>query len=291
MSSEAHKIKLNIRIERKKMNPTNVNPNDNQMPEMPTPVNPVINPGAPTMPNVVPGVVEMGAETVDLMQSTAQGMPQETMPSMVQETVSNAMQENMGGAMSGMSQETMAGVTSGVVSEMMPPVMTAPVGGAATSVEVAAAAPAMVENQAPQAMPIAQNPMATATEGIRVGATDPITMPTPPKAPDPIEEELKAPMMAAAPVPGSIGSAISVPAGSVPVAGNAVFPEMAAGSPNNVAFNDPAQASVPTSGQPAGAAPAKAKKQMDKKTLIALCIVAGIVVIVLVIILAMTLAG
>ena len=41
--------------------------------------------------------------------------------------------------------------------------------------------------------------------------TEPITMPTPPKAPDPVEVELKAPIKAAAPVPGSIGSAISVP--------------------------------------------------------------------------------
>ena len=46
-----------------------------------------------------------------------------------------------------------------------------------------------------------------------VSATDPITMPAPPKAPNPIEEELKAPFKPADPVPGSIGSAISVPEG------------------------------------------------------------------------------
>ena len=59
-------------------------------------------------------------------------------------------------------------------------------------------------------------------EGLR--ATDALTMPEAPKAPDPIEEELKAPLRAAGPVPGSIGSAISVPSdgtnpNAVPMAG------------------------------------------------------------------------
>lgn len=43
-----------------------------------------------------------------------------------------------------------------------------------------------------------------------IAATEPITEPDPIPEPDPIEEELKAPFKAAAPVPGSIGSAISV---------------------------------------------------------------------------------
>ena len=47
--------------------------------------------------------------------------------------------------------------------------------------------------------------------GGMMGAIDPITMPDKPKAPDPVEEELKAPMVAAPPVPGSIGSAVSMP--------------------------------------------------------------------------------
>ncbi len=42
------------------------------------------------------------------------------------------------------------------------------------------------------------------------GATDPLTVPEGPKAPDPIEEELKMPLKAAEPVPGSIGSAVSM---------------------------------------------------------------------------------
>lgn len=113
-----------------------------------------------------------------------------------------------------------------------------------------------------------------------VNATDPITMPAPPKSVDPVEEELKAPLKAAEPVPGSIGSAISVPApegteepydptidGGFPV--GAPTP----GKTPSVSFNDPA---VITSGKP-GAKP-KIKKS-NKKTLTALAIVAVMVVI------------
>ena len=140
--------------------------------------------------------------------------------------------------------------------------------------------PAMPETPAAPAAPVFQpggaNPM--------LGATDPITMPNPPKAPDPIEEELKAPMKAAGPVPGSIGSAISMPS-EQPAA-----PEAAAqmGQVPNVAFNDPAAAQ----GQPmqATAPVAKAAKKnpfgkLDKKSLIMLCAIAGIVVIALVVVL------
>ena len=44
-----------------------------------------------------------------------------------------------------------------------------------------------------------------------IAATEPITEPDPIPEPDPIEEALKAPFKAADPVPGSIGSAVSVP--------------------------------------------------------------------------------
>lgn len=181
MYLRTRKVKLNLKIERNRMNPTDTNQNPApvnpsaanapEMPAMPTPVNPVINPAAPVAP------------------------------------------------------------------------------------------------VAPVAADIAEN-------NIMVGATDPITMPNLPKAPDPVEEELNAPMMAAAPVPGSIGSAISVPASE-------------AQAPNNVAFNDPAmaQASVPA----ASVAPAPKKK--DQKTLITLCILAGVVVVALAIVLVMVMNG
>lgn len=112
-----------------------------------------------------------------------------------------------------------------------------------------------------------------------VGATDPITMPNPPKELDPIEEELKAPMKAAGPVPGSIGSAISMPSEQVP-AGAA--PQM--GPVPNVAFNDPA---TQQQLMPQGVPMSPAKKKMDKKTLIMLCALAGVVVVALAVVLVM----
>ena len=107
-----------------------------------------------------------------------------------------------------------------------------------------------------------------------MAATDPIMQPEPAKAPDPIEEELKAPMKAAAPVPGSIGSAVSGPNGDGPAPSAAMGVPEAAGQTPSVPFNDPAM-------QPDGAKPAKAKKAPNKKTLIALIIVAAMVVIAL----------
>ena len=88
------------------------------------------------------------------------------------------------------------------------------------------------------------NPMFNPAGGGLVAATDPITMPAPPKAPDPEEVELNAPFKAAAPVPGSIGSAISVPANMMANDGSGRTP--------SVAFNDPANTSANpmTGGQP-----------------------------------------
>ena len=76
-----------------------------------------------------------------------------------------------------------------------------------------------------------------------VGVTDPIMMPEKPQAPDPIEEELKAPMKAAEPVPGSIGSAVSGPADGAPeavVPTENPFANVNAGQTPSVSFNDPA---------------------------------------------------
>ena len=106
-----------------------------------------------------------------------------------------------------------------------------------------------------------------------LGATDPITMPAPPKAPDPVEEELKAPFRAAAPVPGSIGSAISMP-----------------GDPNqvpNVAFNDPAMMAPNSSMMPkkrtwSSRLGMDGDKKMDKKTMIILGSVVAVIVVAIV---------
>jgi len=124
------------------------------------------------------------------------------------------------------------------------------------------------------------------TPGFQAGgqgfsATEPIMMPEPVKAPDPIEEELKSPMKAAAPVPGSIGSAVSGP-----VAGSAGETSGTEGNPfaNNpqsqtpsVAFNDPAAAQAPGGVQPA--------KKVNKTTLIILIAIAAVIVVILAVIL------
>ena len=103
-----------------------------------------------------------------------------------------------------------------------------------------------------------------------LGATDPITMPAPPKAPDPVEMELNAPFKAAAPVPGSIGSAISMP-----------------GDPNqvpNVAFNDPAMMAPNSSMMPkkkswSSMLGMDGGKKMDKKTMIILGSIVAVVIV------------
>lgn len=106
--------------------------------------------------------------------------------------------------------------------------------------------------------------------GQGLAATDPIMMPEPAPAPDPVEEELKAPMKANDPVPGSIGSAVSGPAASEPnpVAMNP-FAAGVQDKATNVSFNDPAT-------QPDGmqsSMDASPKKKNNKTTLIALIIV------------------
>lgn len=107
-----------------------------------------------------------------------------------------------------------------------------------------------------------------------ISATDPITQPEPAPAPDPVEEALKAPMKPADPVPGSIGSAVSM--GTEP-----------AGTPN-VSFNDPA-AEQPMM-QPTQDMPVTSKKKSNTG-LIILCIIAIVVVAALGVVLAMQLLG
>ena len=154
---------------------------------------------------------------------------------------------------------------------------------------VAPAAPVNpVINPAAGAAPVQpMNPVFAPTGGGLVGATDPITMPTPPKAPDPVEEELKAPFKAAGPVPGSIGSAISVPAegNTAPVGAPVPMQGGAMGHTPSVSFNDPAMSNAPS------ATPAPAKKKVSKNTLILLSVVAGIIVVVLAVVLVMQLTA
>ena len=126
-----------------------------------------------------------------------------------------------------------------------------------------------------------------------IAATDPIMKPEPAKAPDPIEEELKAPMKAAGPVPGSIGSAVSGPASEnggmdVPMGGNP-FDNMPKERTQNVPFNDPAM--EPNSAQGGVIGSGSGKKPQNKKVLIALVAVAAVIVVALVVVLVMQLTG
>ena len=131
------------------------------------------------------------------------------------------------------------------------------------------------------------NPVFQPTSG--VSATDPIMMPEAPTPPDPIEEELKAPMKAADPVPGSIGSAISGPTGGnggeMPV-GN-IFTNEPDNTPN-VSFNDPAMQQDNV--MPVSTGTSTAQKS-NKTTLIILIAVASVIVIALAVILIMQLMG
>ena len=119
-----------------------------------------------------------------------------------------------------------------------------------------------------------------------LSATDPIMQPEAPKAPDPVEEELKAPMEPAGPVPGSIGSAVSGPAGA-PAEASAENPFATApqGQTPNVSFTDPA--AQPENPVAMGVADPKAKSK--KTTLIVLIAVAAVIVVVLVVVLVMSL--
>ena len=120
--------------------------------------------------------------------------------------------------------------------------------------------------------------------GQGLAATDPIMRPEPAPTPDPVEEELKAPMKAAEPVPGSIGSAVSGPAGtSAEASVEQAFPENTSDQVPNVAFNDPATQPQPSAGAETGTE--SAKKKNNKITLIVLIAIAAVVVIALIIVL------
>lgn len=125
-----------------------------------------------------------------------------------------------------------------------------------------------------------------ANHGGVLDETTAISVPEGPKPVDPVEEELKAPLKAAAPAPGSIGSAVSGPAD--------------ANAPTNVAFNDPAQMGAENS-MTANAAPQTNKNsfldkltiktKMSKKTLILIACVAALIIVLLIGVLVMVATG
>ena len=242
------------------MDPLNTNPNENQMPGAPVPpVDPVapVTPEAPVAPeaptiSVEPVAPEAPTISVEPVAPEAPTIPAEPVAP-----------------------------EAPVMPDMPTPVAPVINPGAPAAAPDMPVSPVTPESVAASTMPDMPTPVAPVinpSDTVKVGATDPITMPNPPKPPDPIEEELKAPMQAAAPVPGSIGSAISMPANDGATVSAAIKP-MA--QQQNVAFNDPAAAQNPAGGP----APVKMKKKLDKKSLIMLCAIAGIVVVALVVVL------
>lgn len=121
-----------------------------------------------------------------------------------------------------------------------------------------------------------------------LSATDPLTMPEGPKAPDPIEEELKMPLKAAGPVPGSIGSSVSMTTdGQIESAQKSNNPFANFGAKKetpSVAFNDPAaQATAPMTANAAK----PAKKKTSKTSMILIGVLGAVIIIALVVVLVM----
>lgn len=129
--------------------------------------------------------------------------------------------------------------------------------------------------------------------------TEPIMQPDLPAAPDPVKQELESPMKAAGPVPGSIGSAMSVTqdgtqldANGQPIVVENAGQSGAGGTVANVAFNDPAK--QPDGQAQPGAENAKGLKKpikldfkkfnlknINRTTLVIFIVVAVMIVIVL----------
>ena len=165
------------------------------------------------------------------------------------------------------------------VNPVVAPTAPAAPGAPVTPAPAAPGAPApMSMNQMFQSQP--------ANQGGVLDETTAISVPEGPKPVDPVEEELKAPLKAAAPAPGSIGSAVSGPAD--------------ANAPTGVPFNDPAQAGAENPMTANTAPQAKknsildklmAKTKMSKKSLILLAVVAGLIIVLLIGVLVMVATG
>ncbi len=178
-------------------------------------------------------------------------------------------------------------------SQPVPPVAAAPVSPATPASSTTPMGPSAPVSPASPIPPVPQGspsspvpPIATPVNPIinpgvslpqnGVGATDAILRPEPVAPPDPVEEELKAPMRAAAPAPGSIGSAVSGPADEIGSATNRT---------PSVSFNDPA--TQPDANSVSTPLMSKGAKKSNNKTLIALIVVAALVVLGLGVVLAM----
>ena len=158
-----------------------------------------------------------------------------------------------------------------------PPVNPVVAPGATPAATAASASGTMSMNQMFQTQPANQ------AAGV-IDETTAIAVPEGPKPPDPVEEELKAPLKAAEPVPGSIGSAVSVPPadGSQPQT-NGVSEQMVANGINPMATD----ANSPAGKKQTFFDKLVTKTKMTKSTLILLSVIAGLIVLVLIVILVM----
>lgn len=243
---------------------------------MPNPTPATSNmPNIPEAPVVTPNVPVAGAMGTDLSgtgmpiggatatDAGATGLP----------PVYNAGYDSTGmAAGAGMEATGMSGASMGAAN---PATMATPGIGMDAGIGAAPAADGAMAGGAVPGVPTFDPTM------MDFGATDPLTVPEGPKAPDPVEEELKMPLRAADPVPGSIGSAVSMPAGQAA----AVDPAMAGAGMQqtpSVAFNDPATMQSAPAANPAAAKPAK---KINKTTLILAGVLGVVVIIALIVIL------
>lgn len=102
-----------------------------------------------------------------------------------------------------------------VFPQYNPPRSTKPTGAIQPTTPTPTPAPTPIPTQPTTSAPVippATNPIHHPTNNPHtIAATEPIAEPEPAPEPDPIAEALKEPFIPAAPVPGSIGSAVSVP--------------------------------------------------------------------------------
>lgn len=176
--------------------------------------------------------------------------------------------------------------TSGTVNAdvqnaaLNPPVNPVITPGTNPAAQVAGAGGTMSMNQMFQTQP--------AQAGGVIDETTAIAVPEGPKPPDPVEEELKAPLKATGPVPGSIGSAVSMPPadGSAPQT-NGVSEQMVANGVNPMATN----ANTPAGKKQTFFDKLATKTKMTKNTLILFTVLAGVIVVALIVILIMLIAG
>ena len=242
------------------MDPLQNNPTPNPVP------NPNPNPNPVPVSNAMPNIAMAGAPAPAPIPQTPQMPMMPQMPAMPQAQESPVTPE----------------------APAAPEIPAMPEAPAPTPVMEAAPAPAMSFESAFEggvSNPTTSFNIPQAPSGI--AATEPLTEPDPLPEPDPVEEALKAPIKAAEPVPGSIGSAVSVPFGQEIPMGTSVAPTQS----NNVAFESTSSTSF-SSDPMGGSQPQKAKNSLsDNKKLLMIIGIGAVAVIIAIIVVIMILGS